>query len=310
MIFETGTVARTIGVDFIYFDIIFLIIWIGFMIKKKYWIPLIWGFIGFIVYIITEVVIWYWLMGVRHYNGPLNVAIFFIWFSFSAGFAQFSYVFLMMEKRNMKEIIFWTVLFYLGWTFVSLGSQLIPINDALIEVSREMNEGNQRIIFSILTIINLILGLGLVYMKKIRIQDVVYLFIIGILVEFCLEFTLSISGIRQQQGTWSLEMMIINTLIEFNMGIIIMYIIFVGFKVKRDENYYDPLGIVDFKEIKTDFNAIAAISNNKKINKNRIKEYVKLYDKEIFIIELKYYHNNYLNKPLDPEFEREIAQYW
>lgn len=310
MFFETGTVSRTIGVDFIYFDILFLTIWIGFMIKKKYWIPIIWGLVGFVTYLICEVVIWYWLMGVRHYTGPINVALFFIWFSFSAGFAQFSYVFVMMEKRSKKEIIFWTVLFYIGWTFVSVGSQYIPINDTIIMVSREMNEGNQRLSMSIMTIINLILGLGLAYKKKIRIQDVVYLFIVGILVEFCLEFTLSISGIRQEQGTWSLELMIINTLIEFNLGIIIMYLIFAAFKVKRDKHYYDPLGFSDFKEIKTDFNAIAVISNNKKINEKRMKEYVKLYEKEVFINELKYYHKKYLNKSLESEFEREIGEYW
>ena len=39
--------------------------------------------------------------------------------------------------------------------------------------------------------------------------------------------------------------MAVNTLIEFNMGVVLMYLVFVAFKRKRDGTYYDPIAWKD-----------------------------------------------------------------
>ena len=85
-------VARSFGLDYIYLDIIFLIIWIYFLVKKKYWIPVAWGLLGWFVYIFTDYILWYLITQTREYIGPLDPFIFFMWFCFSPGFVQFSYV--------------------------------------------------------------------------------------------------------------------------------------------------------------------------------------------------------------------------
>jgi len=255
--------------DFIYLDLIFLTLWISFLIYKRYWKPIVWGILGWLVYLLTDFYIWYIVMGSRTYDGPINSTLFFLWFCLSPGFAQFSYVALMLEKRKWRDIWLWTLMFYVGWTFVSVGSQLIPWDDRVIEVARNMNEARQRLTFGLMTLGNLIIAFILYYFKKIRLQDILYLFIVGTLVEFCLEFTLTVSGIRLEQESWSFQLMAINTLIEFNMGIVLMYIILAFvFNIRNKPIFKETLGWRDFRKIRTDFNlASEIIRNNKDLDK-------------------------------------------
>ena|GEM_PF-791067 len=218
-------VTRTFGVDFIYFDIFFLVCWIVFLVYKKYYTAIRWGLAGWIIYIFIDYLLWFRIMGSRHYSGPIDTELFFAWFCFSPGFVQFSYVIVMFEKRSVREAVFWTLFFYCGWTAVGLLSQWIPLDDTLLRAARDMGKGNQRLIMGGLALANFIIGIIMVFYHKIKWKDLLYLFLVGTLVEFALEFSLLVSGIRLEQGQWSMGMMLVNSLIEFNCGIIMMYII-------------------------------------------------------------------------------------
>lgn len=305
-----SVVTRTIGMDFIYFDIAFLIIWIYFLIKKKYWLPILWGFCGWLIYIFVDYILWYRITHTRHYSGPLDPLIFFLWFCFSPGFVQFSYVFLMFEKRNRKDLLLFTFVFYLGWILVSCGSQLIPLDDRLIEVSRDMNIANQRFNEIIMVMINLAIALLLFLKKKLRLEDVIYIFFIGLLVEFSLELSLSLSGIRQAQGFWTIELLIINTLIEFNLGIVLMYLVWVLFRFRIYRSYYFPMSYKDFKHIKTNFDAVAYICKTKILNEKQMDKYSKLYNLDNFLGDIKYYCIKYDTDSISKNLENKIISYW
>ena len=305
-----AVVARTIGIDFIYLDLLFITIWVSFLIKRKYWTPIKWGLLGWIIYIFVDYVYWYLITQTRHYTGPLDPFLFFLWFCVSPGFVQFSYVIVMFEKRNKRELIFWTLLFFIGWTLVSVGSQILPINDTLIEVYRDMNVENQRFNEVLMVLVNVIIAAALYYKKKLRLEDILFLFLVGTLVEFGLEFTLSVSGIRQEQGGWSLITMIVNTLIEFNLGIILMYLLWVPFKIRKHGKYYFQLSFRDLKSIKTDFDAISSLSRNRNINDKKMRNYSKLYELQDFLSDLEYYAKTYSTKPIESELEKKIKEYW
>ncbi|MFX1502802.1 MAG: hypothetical protein ACFFDH_17710 [Promethearchaeota archaeon] len=305
-----SVVTRTFGMDFIYFDLIFLSIWIFFLIKKKYKIPILWGLAGWLAYIIADYILWYLILQTRTYSGPLNSLLFFLWFCFSPGFVMFSYVFVMFEKRNLKELFFWTFLFYMGWILIACGSQVIPLDDRIIEVSRDMNVANQRLNETIMVLINILIALILYLKKKLRFEDILYIFLVGTLVEFTLEISLAISGIRQAQGTWSFILLIINTLIEFNLGIVLMYLLWVLFKIKRYKYYYYQMSYKDFRHIKTNFDAIASICNNKTLNTKHMKEYSKLYKLENFLSDIRYYNRKYNKENFTAEYENEIKSFW
>ncbi len=303
-------VARSFGLDYIYLDIIFLIIWILFLVKKKYWIPIAWGLLGWFVYLFTDYILWYLITQTRQYIGPLDPLIFFIWFCFSPGFVQFSYVILMFEKRNRHDLLFFTFLFYIGWIIVSVGSQLLPIDDTVIRVYRDMNVDNQRFNMTMMVFVNIIIAVFLYIKKRLRLEDVLYLFLVGTLVEFALELTLAVSGIRQEQGTWNLGLMILNSLIEFNLGIVLIYLLWVPIKIKRYQKYYLQLSYKDLKNIKTNFDIVAFICNSRSINEKHMKNYSRLYTIEDFLSDIMYYCQKYNKKPIKENLLSEINRYW
>ncbi|MDH5404658.1 MAG: hypothetical protein OEZ01_10450 [Candidatus Heimdallarchaeota archaeon] len=218
-------ITRTIGIDFIYLDLAFLIVWICTLIVKKHYISIFWGVFGFITYFGVEYLVWYKRLGVRTYNGSIDTLLFFVWLAFSPGFAQFSFVSAMFERKKKNDPLFWTLLFFIGWLLVALGSQLISLNNETIEISRNMGESNQRIFFIWMLVINITWGCIWVYFNKLTVKELLYIFLVGTLVELNLEFSLAISNIRQQQGLWSWKQFISNTLLEFNMGIFINYLL-------------------------------------------------------------------------------------
>jgi hypothetical protein len=216
----------------------------------------------------------------------------------------------MFEKTNCNDLIFYTLIFYLGWILLALGSQYLPIDDRVIEVFRDMNIANQRINELIMVSINIIVAIILYLKQKLRLEDILYLFLVGTLVEFSLEFSLAISGIRQAQGFWNLELLIINTFIEFNLGIILMYLVWVPFKIKRYSYYYFQMSYKDFKHIKTNFDAITYICKNRTLKHKHMKDFSKLYKLNYFLSDIKYYCKKYNMEYITQDLESEIETYW
>jgi hypothetical protein len=173
-----------------------------------------------------------------------------------------------------------------------------------------MNIANQRINETVMVLINIVIALILYLKKKLRLEDVIYIFLIGILVELSLELSLALSGIRQAQGFWSVELLIINTLLEFNLGIVLMYLLWSLFKIKRYKKYYFQMSYKDLKHINTNFDAIAYICNRKTLIDKQMKEISKLYDINKFLSDIHYYCLTYKIENVAKNLEAEITSYW
>jgi hypothetical protein len=217
-------VIRTFGADYILFDLIFIILFLFLLIKNKKKIPLLAFFVGglFINFLIDYGI---WLhTGVREVFLPFNffgaVFLFFFWFSLSYG-VEYAYVFLMFEKKSNK--ILWTSLVLFGWLSVAFLSQLISINNSSITVIRHMSD------LRILRIILVLIGYSLLFILKYDWKKISYLFLIGFIIHFMMEFSLLVSGIRPGSFLILLE----NSLIEFNMGVPFFYILYDKFLKKK-----------------------------------------------------------------------------
>ncbi len=289
-------VTRTIDVDYILLDLIFLTFWIGFLIRQRYWVPILFGLMGWIIYLGVDYYLWYIVMETRTYEGPLPSGVFFAWFCLSPGFVQFSYCFVMLEKRNLKAILGWTGFYYFGWLAIGIFSKLISFNDTIIRVSRDMNDGNQRLIFLLLTVGNLVLALILKWKKYIRWEDLIYIYIVGTLVEMCLELTLSVSGIRLEQGTWSFQLFLVNTLIEFNMGITLIYLLWQRMYQAKYHRYPKNLSFNEFKTFKTNFSDIHYICTHAEEAKDIREKLEKIYSVDDILSDLDYYTRKYQPK--------------
>jgi len=230
---------RRFEYDYIFIDSIFFLIWLSILIKKKKWNPIKFGFItAIIVYFIDAIFWWnlpananyppgttireYWIGGTKVVKGYSE----YFWGKFGADFMMcFSYsmfifpwlwiMFKNYAKKNYKEILLYTGLFFSAWFLTPIISIVLPINNTIVETVRHMD--TQMIVW----IINVIVGysiLSLIYGTNIfgrkNPKYIWYTFIIGALGSLFMEFPLFITGIRPT----GIEFLLFEIVILFNQG--------------------------------------------------------------------------------------------
>jgi len=238
---------RRFEYDYIFIDGIFFLVWLGLLIKKKKWNPIKFGVItSIIVYFIDAVFWWnfpanasyppgttireYWIGGVKvpktlgEYFWPKAGADFMMCISYSMFiFPWLWIVFENFVKKNSKEIIVFTGVFFSSWLLIPILSLLLPINNTIVETVRHMD--TQMIVW----IVNAIVGyaiLSYIYgtnkFGKKNPKYIAYVFIIGCLGSFFMEFPLFITGIRPT----GIEFLVFEIFILFNQGCSYLFIIY------------------------------------------------------------------------------------
>lgn len=234
MQFES-VVPRLFGADFMLFDLIFMAIWIVLLVRGKHFRPLAIGLFGFVVYFIADYGFWYTLAGTRvFYELPsfLTPLTFLLYFSVTYGIIQFSYVALMFSDRqdlyfgDDRDKLLWSTVLLGGWILFGAISQLLPLNDAPIHIARIMTE--QRIGQVVMVLAEYLFLVILAYLGKFELtwKKILYIAAVGIFVHFSMEFSLLILGIRNVD----LFNLAFNSLLEFNTGAPILYLLVVGLK--------------------------------------------------------------------------------
>ncbi|MEA2071580.1 MAG: hypothetical protein U9O98_09865 [Asgard group archaeon] len=220
-------VKRLMDIDFIYLDLILVSIWILLLVIRKHFKALLFGVFGFGVVFFTDDVLWFHLKGTRHIDAPIQPDLFLLYFSFTYGMIMFSYAPIMFdEKVSPIEKVLWSIFMYGGWLTIALLSQYISWNDTAIVISRDMSNSRigQIIMLSIGYLVLILLkALNWKLFKKIPWWYFGYLFLVGIFIHFSMESTLWIANIRPSH--W--DVLLFNSLVEFNTGIPILYFLWV-----------------------------------------------------------------------------------
>ena len=223
-------VARTFDMDFMYLDIAFCAVWILVLLRQKQTIPLCFGFLGALITFLADDVLWLHIQHTRTLDVPFNRDLFLVYFSFTYGMIEFSYVTVMFQAKSMKAKALWTLFLYGGWLATALISQHVGIDDRTIQTARDMSDA--RLIQVALVAGGYLLLLLLKYtwrpMKSLTFPRMLYLFLIGVLVHFAMEVTLLASGIRPAEN--DVDVLLFNSLLEFNMGVPILYILWTAIK--------------------------------------------------------------------------------
>jgi len=223
-------VARTFDMDFIYLDIAFCAVWMLVLFRQKHTIALRFGLFGALVVFLVDDVLWLRVQQTRFLEVPFNRDLFLLYFSFTYGMIEFSYVTVMFGAKSIKTKALWTLFLYGGWLATALISQHVAIDDRTLHIGRDMS--NARIIQVALVAGGYLLLLVLKYtwrpMKSLTFPRILYLFLIGILVHFAMEVTLLASGIRPAENY--VHVLLFNSLLEFNMGVPILYILWTAIK--------------------------------------------------------------------------------
>jgi hypothetical protein len=226
--------------DFIYLDILFCAVWMAVLFRQKRTLALWFGLFGALVVFLADDVLWLRIQHTRFLEVPFNRDLFLIYFSFTYGMIEFSYVTVMFGAKSIKTTALWTLFLYGGWMATALISQHVGIDDRTIDIGRDMS--NARIVQVAMVVGGYLLLLLLKYtwnpMKSLSFRRILYLFVIGILVHFGMEITLLASGIRPAENY--IDVLLFNSLLEFNMGIPILYILWVAATSRRESG---PAGL-------------------------------------------------------------------
>lgn len=226
-------VARTFDMDFVYLDIAFCAIWVLVLVWRKQTVPLWFGLFGALVVFLVDDVLWLRVQHTRFLDVPMNRDLFLVYFSFTYGMIEFSYVTVMFGVRSARTGLLWTLLLYGGWMAAALISQNAGLDDRTIDIGRDMSEG--RIVQAAFVAGGYLLLLVLKYtwgpMKSLSFRRIGCLFLVGVTVHFGMEVTLLASGIRPARDY--VEVLVFNSLLEFNMGVPILFIMWTALRHRR-----------------------------------------------------------------------------
>ncbi|MDO5602979.1 MAG: hypothetical protein Q4G07_09440, partial [Oscillospiraceae bacterium] len=161
-------------------------------------------------------------------------ALFLLWLSMSYGFTNFAWIWLWLDRDG--HALEWSLLIVSGWFCSALLSQNFGAGMSLIHISR--GTADYHGVMALL----LFIGYGILIVYNVRHPQrkapLGWILAIGILVQFGWEFVLAVTGIRNQ----SLNTLIINSLLETNMGLPYLYLIHRFFHKRWGENLKPAAG--------------------------------------------------------------------
>ena len=207
--------SRVFSSLYIVIDIIFLVIFsimLFFSGRKK---ALCFGIFGGFLYFAVDWGIFCLALGARKVTGA-PTAPFLFWLSMSYGLTNFAWIWLMLDRDSKR--VEWSVLIFFSWITSALLSQNFGSGWSVISISRTTSSYHG--VMALILIVGYFIVIAMNIFRDAGIP-VAYLLFIGITVQLGWETALLVTGIRQS----GLETLIINSLIETNLGIPYIYFI-------------------------------------------------------------------------------------
>ena len=221
-------VARSFNSLYIILDICWLLLTGAILLYFKKRMALIVGLLAGVLYLIVDYGIFYQLLGTRQVEGA-NPFWFLLWLSMSYGFTNFVWIWLLLDRDGHG--LEWTLLPIIGWITVGQLSQNFGTGFPQISISRGI--GSYHGVMALI----LCIGYLIVIFNNLRGREkvnILWLLAIGIGVQFAWEASLLINGIRP--ALW--QPIIVNSLIETNLGIPFTYFIHKSINAKWQEDMF------------------------------------------------------------------------
>ena len=219
------------------FDIAFLALFAGLLLWKKRYMTVLVGFLAGILYMIVDFGIFHLVCHSRSISEGYSLFWVLLWMSMSYGFTNFTWIWLWISKD--KHLFAWPFLILLWW-FVCplLTATFTPAGMAPIVIQRTTG-AYHGYMAAILFVGYLALIVYNLWQKdRDKRVNIPWLLAIGILVQFGWEMGLLVGGIRSAGFTAigdKLRPLIVNSLLETNLGMPYIYLIFLAYTSRRTE---------------------------------------------------------------------------
>lgn len=209
-------VIRELNSFYILLDIGFLLILGYVLIKTKRYMAFWFGISGALLYFIVDYGGFHLLLQTRVVNGA-NTMWFLLWLSTSYGFTNFAWIWLFLD--NDKKLIQWSGLIVGGWLLVAFVSQTFGGSFPSIQISRMT--GSYHWFMALVLIVGYIYLVIQQWGTQGLWKQLLYLAMIGIVVQLSWETVLLLSGIRPL----GVNPILFNSLLETNLGMPYLYLI-------------------------------------------------------------------------------------
>lgn len=211
--------SRILNPLHIILDVVFLLILMFLLLKKKRYMTLLFGIAGGIIYFIVDWGIFYKIMGTREiFLNGINMSepgkfLFLLWLSMSYGITNFCWIWLWLKKDdNLKEFSLYILI---GWLAVAVAATGLGSNLNQITIRR----GTEK--FHAFMAIFMAAAYGSVILynllnKKGKKLPLLRMLAIGILVQLGWETALLLGGVRSvgYSAFDTISTLIVNSLIE------------------------------------------------------------------------------------------------
>ena len=229
---------RAFSPVYIWFDIAFLAVFAGLLLWRRRYMTTLVGLLAGILYMIVDFGIFHLVCHSRTISDGHSLFLVLLWMSMSYGFTNFTWIWLWISKDS--HLFEWSALILMWW-FVCplLADTFTPQWMEKIVIERTTGEyhGYMAAI--------LIVGYAALIIYNLRTDDrarrvnIPWLLAIGILVQFGWEAGLLVGGIRSAGfATFGekLRPLIVNSLLETNLGMPYIYLIFLAYTSKFGED--------------------------------------------------------------------------
>lgn len=212
---------------YIALDTVFLLVLAGLLLwKKRRMAALVGGIMG-VVYFIVDYGVFHLICHSRSIEGG-SLFWMLLWMSMSYGFTNFAWIWLALDKD--EYLIEWSLLILCWWFCCPMLAQLIGFGQMPIVIQRTTGayHGWMAAILFVGYLLAVVRNLG-ESDRKCRI-DLLRLLAIGIAAQFAWEAALLLGGIRSAGLDFAekLRPLIVNSLLETNLGMPYVYLIFVA----------------------------------------------------------------------------------
>lgn len=212
---------------YIALDTVFLLVLAGLLLwKKRRMAALVGGIMG-VVYFIVDYGVFHLICHSRSIEGG-SLFWTLLWMSMSYGFTNFTWIWLALDKD--EYLIEWSLLILCWWFCCPMLAQLIGFGQMPIVIQRTTGayHGWMAAILFVGYLLAVVRNLG-ESDRKCRI-DLLRLLAIGIAAQFAWEAALLLGGIRSAGLDFAekLRPLIVNSLLETNLGMPYVYLIFVA----------------------------------------------------------------------------------
>ncbi len=212
---------------YIALDTVFLLVLAGLLLwKKRRMAALVGGIMG-VVYFIVDYGVFHLICHSRSIEGG-SLFWTLLWMSMSYGFTNFAWIWLALDKD--EYLIEWSLLILCWWFCCPMLAQLIGFGQMPIVIQRTTGayHGWMAAILFVGYLLAVVRNLG-ESDRKCRI-DLLRLLTIGIAAQFAWEAALLLGGIRSAGLDFAekLRPLIVNSLLETNLGMPYVYLIFVA----------------------------------------------------------------------------------